>query len=395
MIEKSAPPQAHIETRVAQVGRDASLSQGMVNIPPYRGSTVLFKTVAELEKASGHRAYGRWGTPTNRALEAALADLEGGANAMLTPSGLSAITTALMASVKPGDHILVTDSVYPPTRAFCATILKSFGVSTTFYPPLIGAGIKDLIQPNTTVVFTESPGSGTFEVQDIPAICTAAHAAGARVLMDNTWATALYFPALQHGVDLSIHSLTKYVVGHSDALLGVIVARDRDIYRQVRGFHGGLGLTVSSDDAYLGLRGLRTLPARLRQHQEGALQVAQWLQQHPLVREVLYPALPGAQGHALWKRDFNGASGLFGVVLKPASSAAIAAMLDGMQHFGMGFSWGGFESLILHVKPGAYRISSPVAQGDVCLRLHVGLEHPQDLILDLEAGLNRLQTCTD
>lgn len=395
MTEKLAASRPQVETRVAQVGRDVSLSQGMVNIPPYRGSTLLFKTMAELEKASGHRAYGRWGTPTNRALEAALADLEDGANAMLTPSGLSAITTALLACVKPGDHILVTDSVYPPTRAFCSTILKAFGVTTTFYPPLIGAGIKDLFQENTTVVFTESPGSGTFEVQDIPAICAAAHAIGARVLMDNTWATALYFPALKHGVDLSIHSLTKYVVGHSDALLGVIVARERDLYRHVRAFHGALGITVSSDDAYLGLRGLRTLPARLRQHQEAALEVARWLKQHPLVRDVLYPALPGAPGHELWKRDFNGASGLFGVVLKPASNTAVATMLDGMQHFGMGFSWGGFESLILHVKPAAYRISSPVMDGDVCLRLHVGLEHPQDLISDLEAGLRRLQTCID
>lgn len=392
MSEDSTDSKVQFETRVTRVGRDEALSQGLVSIPPYRGSTVLFNTVADLQKASGHRAYGRWGTPTNRALEAALADLEDGANAMLTPSGLSAITIALLASVKPGDHILVTDSVYPPTRSFCETVLKALGVTTTYYPPLIGAGIQALLQPSTTVVFTESPGSGTFEVQDIPAICAAAHAAGARVLMDNTWSTALNFPALRHGVDLSIHSLTKYVVGHSDALLGVIVARDRDVYRQVRGFHGAMGITVSPDDAFLGLRGLRTLSVRLRQHQEGALTVTQWLRQHPLVREVLYPALPGAPGHDLWKRDFNGASGLFGLVLKPASDAAVAAMLDGMRHFGMGFSWGGFESLILHVKPASYRISTPVAEGDVCLRVHVGLEHPQDLIADLDAGLSRLAT---
>lgn len=390
MSEDSTVSKAQFETRVTRVGRGDALSQGLVNIPPYRGSTVLFNTVADLQKASGHRAYGRWGTPTNRALEAALADLEDGANAMLTPSGLSAITIALLASVKPGDHILVADSVYPPTRAFCETVLKTLGVTVTYYPPLVGAGIAALLQPDTTVVFTESPGSGTFEVQDIPAICAAAHAAGARVLMDNTWGTALNFPALRHGVDLSIHSLTKYVVGHSDALLGVIVARDRDTYRQVRGFHGAMGITVSPDDAFLGLRGLRTLAVRLRQHQEGALAVAQWLRQHPLVNEVLYPALPGAPGHDLWKRDFNGACGLFGVVLKPAPDAAVAAMLDGMRYFGMGYSWGGFESLVLHVKPASYRISSPVAEGDVCLRLHVGLEHPQDLIADLDAGLQRL-----
>ncbi|OLL27608.1 cystathionine beta-lyase [Burkholderia sp. SRS-W-2-2016] len=386
---------ARIETRVTQVGRNEGLSQGLVNVPPYRGSTVLFDSVADLEKASGHRAYGRWGTPTNRALEAALAALEEGSNSMLTPSGLSAISIALLASVKPGDHILVADSVYSPTRNFCNTVLKALGVTTTYYPPLIGAGIKELLRPNTSVVFTESPGSLTFEVQDIPAICQVAHAAGARVLMDNTWGTALHFPALRHGVDLSIHSLTKYVVGHSDALLGVIVAREAEVYRQVRTFHGQMGITVSPDDAYLAMRGLRTLAVRLRQHQEGALQVARWLQQHPLVRQVLYPALPGAPGHELWKRDFTGACGLFGVVLEPASDPAVAAMLDGMQHFGMGFSWGGFESLVLHMKPDAYRTENPEPLQGTLLRLHVGLENPNDLIADLDAGLQRLQAHRD
>ncbi len=395
MSDISIASPMHPETSVTHVGRDARLSSGLVNIPPYRGSTVIFDSVEQLRNSSGHRAYGRWGTPTTRALEAALAELEGGANSMLTPSGLSAITTAMMASVKPGDHVLVVDSVYPPVRNFCEAVLKSQGVSTTYYPPLIGAGIAALIQPNTTVVYTESPGSGTFEVQDIPAICAAAHAAGARVLMDNTWGTALNFQALRHGVDLSIHSLTKYVVGHSDALMGVIVARTRDLYQQVRAFHGALGLTVSPDDAFLGLRGLRTLAVRLRQHQEGAMQVARWLSEQPSVREVLYPALPGARGHELWKRDFQGASGLFGLVLKPASEAAVTAMLDGMVLFKMGFSWGGFESLIVPVKPGGHRASSPVAPGDVCLRMHVGLEHPQDLIADLAAGLERLSACRD
>lgn len=390
MSEASAATLLHPETRVTHVGRDAKLSNGLVNIPPYRGSTVLFDKVEQLKNSSGHRAYGRWGTPTGRALESALAQLEGGANAMLTPSGLSAITTALLASVKPGDHILMVDSVYPPVRNFCATVLKKMNVGVTYYPPLVGAGIAELIQPNTTVVYTESPGSGTFEVQDIPAICAAAHAAGARVLMDNTWGTALLFPALQHGVDLSIHSLTKYVVGHSDALLGVIVARTRELYLDVRAFHGALGLTVSPDDAFLGLRGLRTLAVRLRQHQENALQVAQWLREQPQVREVLYPALPGAPGHALWKRDFHGASGLFGVVLRPASEAAVTAMLDGMQLFKMGFSWGGFESLVIPVKPGSYRLGGPIAADEVGLRIHVGLEHPEDLIADLGAGLQRL-----
>lgn len=384
-------PSARPETEVTHLGRDADLSQGLVNIPPYRGSTMLFDTVAALKEASGHRAYGRWGTPTNRALERALAELEGGANSMLTPSGLSAITIALLASVKPGDHILVTDSVYPPTRGFCETVLKQLGVSTTYYDPLIGAGIAHLMKPNTVAVYTESPGSGTFEVQDIPAICEAAHRHGARVLMDNTWATSLGFNPLKHGVDVSIHSLTKYVVGHSDALLGVIIARDREVYRQIRGLHGSMGITVSPDDAYLGLRGLRTLATRLRQHQEGALEVAAWLREQPQVREVLYPALPGAPGHELWKRDFTAASGLFGVILHPASEGAVAAMLDGMRWFGMGYSWGGFESLAIPVKTADYRLGSPMQKGEVCLRIHVGLEHPKDLIADLQEGLQRLQ----
>ncbi|WP_423456758.1 cystathionine beta-lyase [Ottowia sp. VDI28] len=393
MSEGSEPISMHQQTNVTHVGRDAKLSNGLVNIPPYRGSTVLFDKVEQLKSSSGHRAYGRWGTPTNRALESALAELEGGANAMLTPSGLSAITTALLGSVKPGDHVLMVDSVYPPVRSFCDTVLKKMNVDTTYYPPLAGAGIAELIQPNTTVVYTESPGSGTFEVQDIPSICAVARAAGARVLMDNTWSTALLFPALEHGVDLSIHSLTKYVVGHSDALLGAIVARTRELYLDVRAFHGALGITVSPDDAFLGLRGLRTLSVRLKQHQESALQVAQWLREQPQVREVLYPALPGARGHELWKRDFKGASGLFGVVLHPTSEAAVIAMLDGMRLFKMGFSWGGFESLIIPVKAGSHRLASPISAGDVCLRVHVGLEHPQDLIADLGAGFQRLSAC--
>lgn len=390
MSEGSELTRMHAQTRVTHVGRDAKLSNGLVSIPPYRGSTLLFDKVEQFKSSSGHRAYGRWGSPTSRALESALAQLEGGANAMLTPSGLSAITTALLASVKPGDHVLMVDSVYPPVRGFCETVLKKMSVSVTYYAPLVGAGIAELIQPNTTVVYTESPGSGTFEVQDIPAICAVAHAAGARVLMDNTWGTALLFPALQHGVDLSIHSLTKYVVGHSDALLGVIVARTRELYLEVRAFHGALGLTVSPDDAFLGLRGLRTLAVRLRQHQESALHVARWLREQPQVREVLYPALPGAPGHELWKRDFHGASGLFGVVLHPVSEAAVTAMLDHMQLFKMGFSWGGFESLMIPVKSGSYRLSGPVAAGEVGLRVHVGLEHPEDLIADLAGGLQRL-----
>lgn len=392
MDSSNVAPDAGIDTRTMHAGRDTKLSNGLVNIPPYRGSTILFDKVDDLESATSHRAYGRWGTPTARALERALAELAGGANAMLTPSGLSAITIALLASTKPGDHILVSDSVYPPTRKFCDAVLASIGISTSYYPPTIGAGIKELLQPNTTAVYTESPGSGTFEVQDIPAICAVAHDAGARVLMDNTWATPLLFKALEHGVDLSIHSLTKYVVGHSDAVLGAIVAKDRDIYRQVRGFHGVMGMTVSPDDAFLGLRGLRTMPTRLRQHQVGAMAVARWFKQHPLVRQVLYPPLPEAPGHDLWRRDFTGGSGLLGVILKQGiADSSVKAMLDDMRWFRLGYSWGGFESLILHFRNRSERIASPLNDDEVCLRIHVGLESPDDLIADLDAGLGRLQ----
>jgi cystathionine beta-lyase len=296
-----------------------------------------------------------------------------------------------MALLKAGDHLLMVDSVYWPTRSLCDTLLRDMGVRTTYYDPQIGAGIADLIEPQTRVVFTESPGSLTFEMQDIPAITTAAHTAGALVVLDNTWASPLLFRPFDHGVDLSVQAATKYIVGHSDAMLGTITMTDRALFERVKAVAGQIGHAVGADEAYLGLRGLRTLGARLRQHEASALEVARWLQGRPEVARVLHPALPEDPGHALWKRDFSGASGLFGVLLKPGPTPeAMAAMLDGMRLFRMGFSWGGYESLILDTTTSITRTASRWTHDGPSLRLHIGLEDPADLIADLEAGFGRM-----
>ena len=381
----------HTETLLAHSGRAQKITGGTVNTPVYRASTLLFPTVDALRSVHGTiHTYGRHGNPTTRALESALCELEGAYGAMLTPSGLSALTCALLATLKPGDHLLMTDSVYDPTRAFCDGALKRLGIETTYYDPLIGAGIRSLMRPNTKVVFVESPGSLTFEVQDIPAISQVAHEHGALVMLDNTWGTPVHFASFKHGVDVSVHAATKYIVGHSDVLMGVILTTEA-LYPQLRGFYKQIGLTVSPDDAYLALRGLRTLAVRLERHQRNAQQVAQWLSKQPEVEQVLYPALPDAPGHALWKRDFTGACGLFAVQLRPMAEQAVTAMLDGMNLFGMGFSWGGFESLILLTNPGKDRTAKPWQGRGPLLRLHIGLENPEDLIADLEAGFERMR----
>jgi len=398
------------DTRIVTTGRHPEDHHGAVNTPVYHASTILFPTVAALRDANAAMRhenvvyYGRRGTPTSFALEEAIADLEGGHDCRLTPSGLSAVTTALLSLLESGDHLLMTDSVYDPTRVFCDRILTRMGVETTYYDPLIGGDIAGLMKPNTRVVFVESPGSLTFEVQDIPAIATAAHKGGAKVIMDNTWATPLFFRPFEHGVDISVQAATKYIVGHSDAMLGSITANE-ECWQAVRTTVGLLGLCAGPDDIYLGQRGLRTLGVRLRQHQESALALAKWLQQRPEVNRVLHPALPDDPGHALWQRDFKGASGLFGMVLNPCSDAAVAAMLDNMSLFKMGFSWGGFESLILPVDPASARSATawPPAKQEAnregtqddtqdgpCLRVHAGLEDVSDLIADLEAGFTQL-----
>jgi cystathionine beta-lyase len=383
------------DTLLAHKGRKPSDNHGVVNPPVYHASTIVYPTVAALKAAQASRhqpgavTYGRHGTPTTFALEDAVAALEGGFRAATLPSGLAAICAALLAFVKQGDHVLMVDSVYGPSRAFATGMLKNLGVETSFYDPMIGAGIARLIKPNTKVVFTESPGSLTFEVQDVPAIARAAHAAGCVVLMDNTWAAGYFFRPFEHGVDVSIHAATKYIVGHSDAMLGMIVANEPH-FMTVKSAVAGLGYCAGPDDVYLALRGLRTMGVRLKQHHRAGLQLAQWLQQRPEVERLLHPALPGAVGHEFWKRDFTGASGLFGCVLKPVSDAAVAAMLDGISLFAMGYSWGGFESLILHVEPNKIRTVAPIQAAGPILRLHAGLEDPDDLIADLERGFERL-----
>ena len=380
-------------TRLVHSGRDPAAQHGFVNPPVYRGSTVLFPDVATLEGQKQAYTYGRKGSPSMRALELALAELEGGHRTVLLPSGLAAVTTAILAFTRAGDHVLVTDCVYRPTRAFCDDMLRGMGVETTYYDPLVGGGIEALLRPNTRLVYTESPGSQTFEIQDIPAIAAAAHRHGAVVLMDNTWATPLYFRPFDHGVDVSIHAGTKYVVGHADAMLGIVTANEATAAAIVK-TAWTLGACAGSEEMFLGLRGLRTLGIRLRQHEAAALDMAAWLGSRPEVAEVLHPGLPGARGHQLWKRDFKGSSGLFSIVLKPAAKAAWSAMLDGLELFGMGYSWGGFESLIVPFDPASYRTATPWLAAGPAFRLHIGLEDLDDLKRDLANGFDRLRAAS-
>jgi cystathionine beta-lyase len=380
----------HEATRLSHAGREPARQHGFVNTPIYRGSTVLFPSMAALESNDQAYTYGRTGTPTVKALEEAIAELEGGHRTLLTPSGLSAIVTALLSFVSAGDEVLVVDSIYRPARRFCDNLLRRLGVTVTYYDPLIGGGIAKLISAKTKVVFTESPGSQTFEVQDIPAIAKAAHAAGAVVILDNTWATPLYFKPFDHGVDVSIQAATKYIVGHADAMLGAVTASEKATPALQR-THEDLGLCPGPEDVYLGLRGLRSLGVRLERHQKSALELARWLAERSEVARVIHPGLPGDPGHAIWKRDFTGASGLFSIVLKPVPRDRVAAMLDGLSLFGMGYSWGGFESLILPFDPSAYRTATKWTAEGPAIRLHIGLEDVEDLKADLEAGLARLR----
>jgi cystathionine beta-lyase len=392
-MSASEPPRRRPATQVTQLGREPRRFLGAVNTPVFRASTIVFPTVAELESAArgDHPglSYGLHGLPTVTDLQAAYAELEGGEAAYAVPSGLTATTLPLLALLSAGDHVLVTDAVYGPTRRFCDLHLTRLGIEVSYYDPLAGATIEREFRPNTRVVFTESPGSLTFEVQDIPAIAAIAHAHEARIVLDNTWATPMYFRAFDHGVDVSVHAGTKYLGGHSDVLLGMIVANGAT-RPAIHRLWTDMGVTASSDDCFLALRGLRTLAVRLARHEQSALEVARWLRGRPEVREVIYPALPGARGHELWRRDFTGASGLFAVVLQPVAKARIDAMLDGMRLFAMGWSWGGYESLIIPTYPERARTATRWEPGGPCLRLHVGLEDPADLIDDLAGGFARL-----
>ncbi len=388
------------DTTIVHAGRKPFDNHGIVNPPVYHASTVLFPTVEAWEQARERRdqpgtiVYGRRGTPTTFALQDAMAELEGADHCLAVPSGLAAITAPLLAFLDPGDHMLMVDAVYYPARRFADTLLARMGVETTFYDPAIGAGITGLIRQNTRVVYLEAPGSQTFEMQDVPAIAEVARKAGAVTMMDNTWATPLYFKPLDFGVDISIMAATKYIVGHSDAMLGLVSARDEHFAR-VRDSAWTLGMAVGPDDCYLGQRGLRTLSARLARHQESAMKLAEWFEARPEVDRVLYPALPGDPGHEIWKRDFKGASGLFGVVLRDASRDAVAAMLNGYRYFGMGGSWGGYESLVLPTQPERLRSATTWDAPGPTLRYHAGLEDADDLIADLEAGFERLRAARE
>jgi cysteine-S-conjugate beta-lyase len=377
-------------TRLVQAGRDPSEQHGFVNTPIYRGSTVLYPTMDDLLHRRGRYVYGTKGTPTTEALERAWTDLTGAAGTVLTPSGLAAVTLALMSCLKSGDHLLVSDSVYLPTRIFCDTVLKRFGVETTYYDPLVGAGIAELLRPNTAAVFTEAPGSQSFEMQDIPAIAEAAHGHGAVVLMDNTWATPLFFPPHERSVDIAIEAGTKYLSGGSDLLLGLVSANER-CWRRLRATFDAMAVCAGPEDVFLALRGLRSLGLRLKEHERQALDMARWLAARPEVDTVLHPALESHPGHAIWRRDFKGSTGLFSVVLKPASDEAVAAMLDGLELFGMGFSWGGFESLVIPFDCATYRTATKWSPGGHALRFHIGLEDLDDLKRDLDAGFARLK----
>lgn len=383
-------------TRVVGAGRRPEWTQRIVNPPVWRASTILYDTVEELRATAGrdthHKLfYGRRGTPTQWSLADALTQLEPGAEAtLLYPSGVAAISTALLAVLSPGDELLLVDSAYDPTRHLADGLLKRFGITTRYYDPMVGAGIAELIGPNTRAIFMESPGSLTFEVQDVPAIVAAAKARGVTTLLDNTWATPLLFPAIELGVDYTIMACTKYVVGHSDAMLGSVTAAPGK-FAALRNASYQLGQHVSPDDAYLGSRGLRTMAVRLDRHGESALAIARWLGEQPGVARVLHPALPGTPGHDIFARDFRGSSGLFSFVLDGGDEAARAALIDGLELFAIGYSWGGFESLAVPIDPERYRSATPWQAEGPMVRLQIGLEDVDDLIADLDAGLARFR----
>lgn len=382
------------DTKLTQLGRQVEHVPLTVSVPLHRASTVLFESMAQQheiqrrwEKDEQVPTYGIFNMPQALALENAVAELEGGYRAVTYSSGLAAVGGALLACAKTGDHVLMPDSSYYPARRFAEKFLARFGVTTTFYDPLIGAGIGALMQPNTSVVYTESPGSHTFEVQDIPAIAKVAHARGATVILDNAWATGFFFNGFEHGVDLVVQPATKYYAAHSDVVIGLVIASEA-CWPQLKETTLHLGQRASPDDSFLTLRGMRTLGVRLRRHQESALQIARWLQTRPEVKRVLYPALENDPGHALWTRDFTGAAGLFTIELQPCSEAQLAAMMDHYQFFGLGYSWGGFESLAIaaHFARSVNRLpAGPL------VRYNIGLEDPDDLIRDLEAGFERLR----
>ena len=377
-------------SRLVHAGRDPFEQHGFINTPIYRGSTVLFETTAKLRSYDSRFRYGTKGTPTTESLERAWSEIAGAAGTVLTPSGLAAITVGLLSVVGAGDHMLVVDAAYQPIRHFCDTVLARLGVETTYYDPALGADIANLFRPNTKLVFVEAPGSQTLDMQDVPAIVETAHARDVCVMMDNTWATSLMFPAHRYGVDIVVEAGTKYLSGHSDLLLGLTTANAR-YWPQLRKTFDAFAMCAGAEDVFLALRGLRTMALRLREAEKQGLAMAHWLAARPEVARVLHPALPDHPGHALWKRDFSGSSGLFSVVLQPASDAAVAALLDGLELFGMGYSWGGYESLVIPFDCRSYRTATTWSPGGPALRFSIGLEDVADLQADLDRGFARLR----
>ncbi len=382
------------DTVLARAGNRPREHKGIINPPVYHASTVVFPTVAALEEGVRNRFkgvyYGLYGTPTTFALEEAVAAIEGASFGFAVPSGLAAITMPIGAFVRPGDHILAVDNAYEPVRGFSDRFLKPFGIEVTFFDPLAPDRVASLVRPNTKLIYLETPGSLTLEVPDIAVLASVGRERGLKVLVDNTWATGLHFKPLDHGADVSIYAATKYLAGHSDLMLGVIVCRDEAVHVAIKQFAHGLGLAAAPDDCYLTLRGMRTLSVRLERHLGNSLKLARWLRDRPEVARVLHPALEGSPGHELWKRDFTGGGGLFSVVLRPASPAAVAAMLNDLKLFGMGFSWGGYESLIIPADPAKCRSATIWDGAGPLLRIQTGLEDPDDLIADLALGFERL-----
>lgn len=379
-------------TKLVEAGRRREWRGRLVNPPVERASTILFESAHELDASRaglGIYRYGLQGTATQWALAEALTQLESGAaGTALYSSGLAAITAALMTVLSPGDELLVTDSVYGPTRRFCDTILKRFGVTARYYDPMIGGGIADLIGEKTRAILLESPGSQTMEVQDVPAISAVARQRGITTLIDNTWATPLLFPAIATGVDITIIAATKYIGGHADVMIGAVSATE-EYYSRIENTSWDLGHSLSPDDAWLGSRGIRTMAVRLKQHEESALKVAHWLKDQPQVGRMLHPAFPDCPGHELWRRDFKGSSGLFSFELKDADRGARNAFVERLELFGIGYSWGGFESLAVPADP--VRTATRQEWEGPLVRLHVGLEDPDDLIADLAGGLARFE----
>ncbi len=377
-------------TRLVAAGRAKDITGPFVNPPVVHASTVLFDSVADMQSGAGKYVYGRRGTPTLNALADALSELDGAAGTVLCPSGLNAISTAFLAFAAAGDHVLLPDSIYHPGRAFADEVLTRLGVDVTYYDPTIGGGIASHLRAATRIVYVESPGSNTMEMQDLPAIAEAAHHAGALVIADNTWATPLFCRPLELGADVVVLAATKYVGGHADLMMGSVGALP-EFWPALKRFHGNSGLCVGPDDAYLALRGLHTMEVRLLRHQESALMVARWLRERPEVARVLHPGLADSPGHTLWQRDMTGSSGLFSVVLKGGSEADAAKVLDALDLFGLGYSWGGFESLATIGSHGLTRTVRPFEADGPLIRLHIGLEDPADLVADLEQALGRFQ----